>query len=134
MISHHAALIHTMVLVSAADRDMTDAELLMIGEIVGHLPVFEDYDRNLLSQTAEDCAVLLDNEGGLEATLELINGALPSKLKETAYALACDVAAADGDVQQEELKVLELLRHELRIDRLTAAAIERGARARFATP
>jgi hypothetical protein len=29
--------------------------------------------------------------------------------------------------------MLEMIRHELRIDRLTATAIERSARARFAT-
>ena len=34
MIDHHTALIYTMVLVSAADRDMTDAELGEIGELV----------------------------------------------------------------------------------------------------
>ena len=34
MISEHAALIYTMVLVSAADRDMTDSELRVIGTVV----------------------------------------------------------------------------------------------------
>ncbi len=37
MISHHAALIYTMVLVSAADRDMTDAELRKMGEVISGL-------------------------------------------------------------------------------------------------
>ena len=55
---------------------------------------------------------------------------LPEKLRETAYALACDVAAADGTIAQEELRLLEIIRHELRVGRLPAAAIERGARAR----
>ena len=41
MISHHAALIYTMVLCSASDRNMTDAELETIGETIGHLPVFQ---------------------------------------------------------------------------------------------
>ena len=58
---------------------------------------------------------------------------LPAKIRETAYALACDVVAVDGEAHQEEPRMLEMIRHELRIDRLTAAAIERGARARFAT-
>ena len=58
---------------------------------------------------------------------------LPVKLHETAYAIACDLVAADGEVTQEELRLLELIRHRLNVDRLTAAAIERGARARFQT-
>jgi tellurite resistance protein len=133
MITHYDALIYTMVLVSASDRDMTDAELGKIGEIIGGLPVFKDYDRELLTTTASACAELLDDEHGLERSLGLIEAALPARLRETAYALACDVAAADGRVSQEELRMLEMIRERLRIDRLVAVAIERAARARFAT-
>lgn len=133
-ISHHAALIYTMVLTSASDRNMTDAELRTIGDIIRGLPIFADYNRDLLPKTASACAELLDHEDGLDQALDLIEGALPPILRETAYALACDVAAADGKIQQEELRMLEILRHRLHIDRLTAAAIERGARARFLRP
>ena len=45
MLDPHGALIYTMVIVSAADRDMTDAELAIIGDIVGHLPAFRGFDR-----------------------------------------------------------------------------------------
>ena len=58
---------------------------------------------------------------------------LPERLYETAYALACDVAAADGTLNESELRLLEEIRYELNIDRLHAAAIERGARARHVT-
>jgi tellurite resistance protein len=57
---------------------------------------------------------------------------LPEKLRETAYAMACDVAAADGTVMPEEARLLAILRDRLKIDRLAGAAIERGARARHA--
>ena len=75
---------------------------------------------------------VLSGENGLDDTLDDIATALPDRLRETAYALACDVVAADGNASQEELRVLELLRHRLEVERLVAAAIERGARARFA--
>ncbi len=132
-ISHHSALVYTMVLVSAADRDMTDNEIATMGEIVRSLPVFRDYDFDLLATAAETCAELLDAEEGLETALALIRQALPDKLCETAYAVACEVAAADGKVSQEELRLLEIIRHRLDIGRLIAAAIERGVRARFVT-
>ena len=132
-ISHHAALIYVMVIVSAADGEMTDAELHVIGELIRLLPVFADYEKEHLPATAEACAELLGDEDGLENALVMIKQALPARLKETAYAVACDVAAADGAVHQEELRLLEMIRHEVGIDRLTAAAIERAARARFAT-
>ncbi len=130
-ISHHTALVYTMVLVSAADSDMTDSELFTIGEIARTLPVFKDYDSERLPKAAEDCAELLGQEGGLDTVIGLIQDALPEKLRETAYAMACDVAAADGKVGQEELKLLQFLRHQLGVGRLPAAAIERGARARY---
>ena len=133
MISHHAALIYTMVLVSAADRDMNDAELRAIGRIVDSLPVFGDYDANLLPNTTAACAELLDDDEGLDKALELIGAALPPRLKETAYALACEVAAAGGSMRQEQLRLLQMLRHGLGLDRLITAAIERGVRARYVT-
>lgn len=133
MITHHAALIYTMVMVSAADRDMTDAELRKIGEIIQGLPVFKDYNRELLPATAAACAECLDADDGMEAALCQIEAALPSRLRETAYALACDVAAADGQVDREELRMLEIIRDRLSVDRLVAVAIERAAKARYTT-
>ena len=131
MLDPYGALIYTMVIVSAADRDMTDAELSTIGDIVGHLPVFRAFDRQELPRVLEACTRLLNRENGLEEAFAAIKAALPANLRETAYAIACDVAAADGEASQEELRVLEMMRHRLDIDRLIAAGIERGARARF---
>lgn len=131
MVSPYAALIYAMVLTSAADGEMSDAEMRAIGQIVKNLPVFRDYDVNLLVKTSEACAELLDSPDGLERVLQFIVGLVPVKLHDTAYALACDVAVAGGDLSQETLRVLEMLRHRLEVDRLTAAAIERGAVARY---
>ena len=66
MAKHHDGLIYTMVLVSAADREMTDAEMLTIGEMVRDLPVFGDYDGDDLTSAAEECAELLAQEDGLD--------------------------------------------------------------------
>ena len=128
-----AALIHTMVLVSASDGNMTDSELATIGDIVRMLPVFSGFDETQLSEVASQCVATLQNEDGLDLALTAIREALPDYLRETAYAVACDVAAADGEASQEELRLLELLRHRIGVDRLAAAAIERGARARHMT-
>lgn len=130
MIDHHSALIYVMVLVSAADADMTDAELETIGENVRYLPVFQDFSIERLPEITRDCTRLLTDSNGLDKALDLIRDSVPDKLCETAYAVACDIAAADAKATQEELRMLELLRHKLGVDRLCAAAIERGARAR----
>ena len=133
MASHHTALIYTMVLVSAADGDMTDAELSVIGDITRSLPVFKDYDSEQLTQVAGDCAELLSVDDGFDTVLGMIAQALPERLRETAYVLACDVAAADLSTDQEELRLLEMLRNHLEIEHLVTVAIERAARARHAT-
>ena len=65
--------------------------------------------------------------------MDIVADTLPENLRETAYALAVEVAAADRRIEPEEMRLLEMIRHQLGVDRLVAAAIERGARARFAT-
>jgi tellurite resistance protein len=131
MLEPQSALIYTMVLVSAADGNMSDSEIAQIGDIVRMMPAFRDYDMSGITEQAADCAEALSEEDGLEKILDQIVSALPARLAETAYAVACDVAAADGAVAQEEARLLEILRYRLDIDRLAAAAIERGAKARY---
>ncbi len=131
MVDPHAALIYIMVMVSAADSNMADAELRIIGDIVNHLPIFADYDNKRLTQDLKACATMLGRDAGLEEALKTVKAAVPPKLRETAYAIACDVAAAGGEVSQETQRLVDLLRLRLGIDRLVAVAIERGARARF---
>lgn len=129
-IDHHAALIYTMVLVAAAEGSMTDRELEVMGRIVTHLPVFRDFDPERILEVGQECAELLRQDDGLDVALAQVADALPQPLRETAYAVACDVAAADGKPEEAELRLLELIRHRLNVDRLVAAAIERGALAR----
>jgi tellurite resistance protein len=130
-VSHHEGLIYAMVTLSAADRAMTDHELMKIGDIVRTLPVFRDYDPEKLVSAAQACGALLQNGDGLDRVLSVIAASLPAKLHETAYALAVEVAAADLHVEQEELRFLQLLRDRLNLDKLAVAAIERGARVRY---
>jgi tellurite resistance protein len=127
------ALVAIMIAVSAADENIRTSELVSIQDIVDNLPIFGDYDPERLPQTSRIVFDLLDQEDGLDALFGLVREALPERLYETAYALACDVAAADGKITGPEGRMLEEVREELSIDRLHAAAIERGARARHMT-
>jgi tellurite resistance protein len=132
-LNHHDALVYVMVTISAVDRAMTDDELARIGEIVSNLPIFSDYDDHGLVKTAEACGEILSADGGLQQVLGLVHDALPEKLRETAYAVALEVAAADRLVRPEEIRFLEMLGDALELDRMTTAAIERGIRARNMT-
>lgn len=124
-------LIAVMVAVSASDQNIRTAELVTIESIVNHLPVFAGYDADRIKQVSQTVFDLFAIEDGLDALFGLIRENLPEKLFETAYALACDVAASDGALLEAELRLLEETRYELSLDRLHAAAIERGARARY---
>ena len=128
------ALVAVMVAVSASDSKMRTSELVAIQRMVDHAPVFAQYDDDRIRAVSQTVMTLFEEEDGLDALFGLIREALPPKLYETAYALACDVAAADGNLRQVELRMLEEVREELQIDRLHAAAIERGARARHLLP
>ena len=132
MISHHSALLYVMVTMAAVDRSMSDDELGRIGNITRNLPIFRDFDQERLLHTARECGDIVSEEDGLDTVLSMVSEALPEYLYETAYALAVEVAAADLDVQQEELRFLQMLRDRLNLDKLSVAAIERGARARHA--
>ncbi|KEP69793.1 2-dehydro-3-deoxyphosphooctonate aldolase [Thioclava sp. BHET1] len=132
-LSAQDALVAVMVAVSAADEDVPTSELLAISRIVDHMPIFADYDIDRIARVSKSVFALFEDEDGIEALFGLVRDALPERFFETAYALACDVAAADGALRQTELRMLEEIRGELAIDRLHAVAIEWGARARHMT-
>ncbi|MBV1796784.1 tellurite resistance TerB family protein [Siccirubricoccus sp. G192] len=125
------ALVCAMVLMAVADRQMSDAELAMMSRLVQDLPVFSDFHPSGIASVTETCLSLLDRTDGLDRAFTLIRDALPSRLRETAYLLACEVAVADGDAPQEQLQFLQDFRIAMDIDRLIAGAIERAARARY---
>ena len=132
-VTPHDALIYVMVTMSAVDSTMTDNELLKIGTIVQTLPIFEGYDRETLITTSRAASAILAKEDGLDKLLDIVAEALPRKYHDTAYALAVEVAAVDLSVAQEELRFLQILRDRLNLDKLTIAALERSATARYRT-
>ena len=132
-LSPQRALIYIMVVMAAADREMSDHELKRIGDQVRNLPAFAGFEESELVSSAEQCASELGREGGLDRFLDIVIGSLPANLMETAYALACEIAATDRKVRREESRLLQMLRERLRVDRLVASAIERTVRARHTT-
>jgi len=130
-ISIEQALIYTMVTMSGVEGPINNTELKEIGHIVKHLPIFKHFDEARLTTVAQEAGEMLQEPEGLAAVLGLIDEALPQKLRETAYALAVEVAAADLAVGKEELRFLAILRDRLGLDKLVTAALERSAIARY---
>jgi hypothetical protein len=109
VISYHAALIDSVVLVASTDGDLADPELATIREMVVGLPMLKDFETGNFLGIAGPCTDLLTEKDGFDGAI-----------------------AVDGDATQEELRFFVMLRHEIEVERLTAAAIERGSVARYA--
>ena len=133
ILSPQDALVAIMIAEGTSHKGVTKIEFASIIKIVEHLPIFKDYDVSRVKTIAATVYDIFEEEDGLDALFGLIKVSLPEHLFETAYALACDVAAADGRLKEIELQLLREIRYELNIDRLHGAAIERGARARHLT-
>lgn len=125
------ALIHLMIVAAWSDAAMTDQELERIATIVGEAPVFAGFDISALSGIANQAVDTINGPTGIDGLLDAAIAALPKRLEDTAYALCVEVAAVDLQLEQEELRLLEMIRDRLSLDRLTTAAIEVGARARY---
>src|SRR5579872_7274412 len=124
------ALVLTMVLVAAADGGMSDREIGVMAGQVQTLPAFHDFTSEQLRSVTEAAVRLLNEDDGLQHAARLMCSALEPRLRETAYALACEVVAANQVTRQRTLEMLDFVRGELHLDPLVASAIERGVRAR----
>ena len=123
-------LIAIMIAASVSDEAIRTSELVTIERMVNHLPVFAEYDIERIKEVSNTVFDILAEEEGLDMLWDAVRRTLPERLFDTAYAMACDVIAADGKARENELRLLEDMRYELNIERLLAAAIETGARAR----
>jgi len=127
------ALVSVMVAVSVSDGNIRTSELVAIERMVNHMPAFADFDVDRIRAVSQTVVSLFEEEDGLDALFGLVHDALPERLFETAYALACDVAAADGRLTDDEAELLREIRYELNVSRLHAAAIELSAQLRHRT-
>ena len=131
-LSPQDALIHVMITTASSDAAISQQELERIQLLLSRTPIFAGYDGGGLEKVANACVDTI-NASGVEAALDAAVAALPKRLQDTAYALAVEIAVVDLRLPQEELRLLEMLRDRLEIDRLVTAAIEASARARMRT-
>jgi uncharacterized membrane protein YebE (DUF533 family) len=131
MLSPQEALVYTMVVAAESDHEIAEAEIKIIGDLVNHLPIFRGLDRAAMTRVATACSKLLGQSGGADKVFELIRQALTPPLRDTAYALACDVIAVDSRLNRNEMRILEQVRIELEVDPVMARAIEQIAEVRF---
>jgi uncharacterized membrane protein YebE (DUF533 family) len=129
-LSPQEALIYAMVTVAAADRTISEHERVRINTMERELPAFRGHEDNWLSREAQNCGQILAKPDGVTNVVRMIVEGLPQGLRETAYALAAEVAASDLAIKDDERNFLTLLAEGLQIDPLVRAALERSANAR----
>lgn len=127
------ALIYIMVIAAASDSAINDREIDRFAALVSRWPVFETFDPAHLPGVARACVERL-NTGDLDTIVADIAESLPARLQEVAYAIAVEITVVDLMLNQEELRLLEMLRDAFSIDRLVTAAIETSARIRHRKP
>ncbi|MDI6837680.1 MAG: tellurite resistance TerB family protein [Rhizobiaceae bacterium] len=125
------ALIFVMVMASAVDNMMNDKELGRIGQLIDVLPIFDGFDKEKLIEVSRRCADILAGPEGLDIALEVVRDTVPPRSYDTAYALAVEIMAVDLCIRPEEIRLLQMLRDRLKLDKLTCAAIEHSAVARY---
>ncbi|MFC3163037.1 tellurite resistance TerB family protein [Ciceribacter thiooxidans] len=125
------ALIFVMVMASAVDNMMNDKELGRIGQLIDVLPIFDGFDKEKLIEVSRRCADILAGPEGLDIALEVVRDTVPPRSYDTAYALAVEIMAVDLCIRPEEIRLLQMLRDRLTLDKLTCAAIEHSAVARY---
>jgi tellurite resistance protein len=133
-LNQDAALVYVMVATASADKKLVDPELKRIGAVCDVLPIFDKMTRDDLQKYSSDCRAILATENGVAKIVAMIKESLPSRLQETAYALALDIAASDLFVPAEEILFLQELGDSLGINKLTVAALEVSAQVRARRP
>lgn len=121
------ALIYAMFAAAASDRTVSQPELLRINSMIAELPAFRALDGDWMSREAQDCGRLLSKPDGMHKVVQMIVAALSPDLRETAYALAAEVAASDLAIKDGEREFLKLLDEALQLDALLKAALEKAA-------
>jgi uncharacterized membrane protein YebE (DUF533 family) len=98
----------------AADGYLSDEEVEGIASMLGRMHLFKSYPQDLINRMFDWLLDLLNREG-VGALLAIAQGALPTDLRETAFALAADLTLADGVLTEEEQVFLNQLCEVLNI-------------------
>ena len=111
--------------VAQADGPVCARELELIARLVD-MP--ETGDTSSLALARD----LLGAEDGLESGLVLVCAALDRARCAQAYALAADFVILNAQITPEEMRLLDILAENFRLNPLTRAAIDRAAQIRLA--
>lgn len=106
----------------AADGYMTDSEAQAISTTLSRMQLFRSYPGDVMRKMIDRLLGILQREG-IEVLFNAAITTLPDELKETSFAVATDIVLADGEVTEEEEKLLNDLYRALEIPEEMAVKI-----------
>jgi hypothetical protein len=133
ILSPQDALVAVMLAVSVADETIRTSELVQISNLVENLPIFADYDQASSRRWAPWCWASSSARTASTACSPSCAATCPSGCGRRPTLWPATSPPPTAASPTPEGRMLEEIRDELGLDRLHAAAIERGARARFQT-
>lgn len=115
-------LIRCMIAISVADDHLDDTEIVQMGKVYRHLTK-TDIEPDVIRQMA---AEMQDSGCDIQKELESIKPTLTKDLKEKLIIASLYILAADGDMDERELIMLEDIREALGVSLKKAEEIKAG--------
>ncbi len=122
-------LIETMLAAMGADGDITEDELATLDRTLAENELFRELTSDARGRLIDIAADAIGDAGGGMARLEAIANGLNGRMhQQLAYAMACEICVADGQLPESEIRFLDGLQAALRLDDETAKDIFDGVR------
>jgi uncharacterized tellurite resistance protein B-like protein len=113
-ITRQEAFAGILLAAAAADGHIADEEARSLWTTIERMNLYEKFTPDRFNKMMDNLLKIL-KKGGPELLVDKCVPALPDKLRETAFANACDLVLADGVVEDEEKELIELLQNRLEI-------------------
>ncbi len=106
----------------AADGNISEEEGRGIITGLARMKLFENYNPNKMGSMFNKLIGIIKNQG-IESLVTLSKENLPQELRETAFAVATDLALADGTIDKSEKDILTKIQQTLGVPEETAIKI-----------
>ncbi len=121
-LTQQEAFFAIMLLVVAADGEIDDSEVISMYSVTKRMKLYAGMPDNQHVTLIKKLAGIL-KKNGPKILLEKASASLPADIKPTAFAIAADLAFADGTVEDKERAILEVIYTQLNIPQDLATKI-----------
>ncbi len=121
-LSKEEAFVAVSLVSVAADGVITEEEARGLFVQLYRMKMFSGYNDNQMSSIFNKLINIIKKKG-MDALVGMAKESLPEDLKATAFAVATDLALADGDIAEEEKKLLTKIQQSLGLSEEEAVKI-----------